>query len=130
MFLVYPSSTPMKRRIILSLLLFGGIIVPTAAQNATSPDGRLTAVVEGNSLQVSYKGQQVLRMNLSTEGHLQYSRKVTADYQMLTGKRLHCQNEANEYEIGKAVLRMYNDGIALRNTDVAYHIPEGTRMIE
>ncbi len=117
----------MKRRIILSLLLFGGIIVPTAAQNATSPDGRLTAVVEGNSLQVSYKGQQVLRMNLSTEGHLQYSRKVTADYQMLTGKRLHCQNEANEYEIGKAVLRMYNDGIALRNTDVAYHIPEGTR---
>ena len=127
MFLIYPSSTPMKRRIILSLLLFGGIIVPTAAQNATSPDGRLTAVVEGNSLQVSYKGQQVLRMNLSTEGHLQYSRKVTADYQMLTGKRLHCQNEANEYEIGKAVLRMYNDGIALRNTDVAYHIPEGTR---
>jgi hypothetical protein len=117
----------MKRRIILSFLLFGGIIVPTAAQNATSPDGRLTAVVEGNSLQVSYKGQQVLRMNLSTEGHLQYSRKVTADYQMLTGKRLHCQNEANEYEIGKAVLRMYNDGIALRNTDVAYHIPEGTR---
>ena len=69
----------------------------------------------------------MLRMNLSTEGHLQYSRKVTADYQMLTGKRLHCQNEANEYEIGKAVLRMYNDGIALRNTDVAYHIPEGTR---
>ena len=127
MFLIYPSSTPMKRRIILSFLLFGGIIVPTAAQNATSPDGRLTAVVEGNSLQVSYKGQQVLRMNLSTEGHLQYSRKVTADYQMLTGKRLHCQNEANEYEIGKAVLRMYNDGIALRNTDVAYHIPEGTR---
>ena len=117
----------MKRRIILSFLLFGGIIVPTAAQNATSPDGRLTAVVEGNSLQVSYKGQQVLRMNLSAEGHLQYSRKVTADYQMLTGKRLHCQNEANEYEIGKAVLRMYNDGIALRNTDVAYHIPEGTR---
>ena len=87
----------MKRRIILSLLLFGGIIVPTAAQNATSPDGRLTAVVEGNSLQVSYKGQQVLRMNLSTEGHLQYIRKVTADYQMLTGKRQHCQNEANEY---------------------------------
>ena len=127
MFLIYPSSTPMKRRIILSFLLFGGIIVPTAAQNATSPDGRLTAVVEGNSLQVSYKGQQVLRMNLSKEGHLQYSRKVTADYQMLTGKRLHCQNEANEYEIGKTVLRMYNDGIALRNTDVAYHIPEGTR---
>ena len=117
----------MKRRIILSLLLFGGIIVPTAAQNATSPDGRLTAVVEGNSLQVSYKGQQVLRMNLPTEGHLQHIRKVTADYRMLTGKRLHCQNEANEYEIGKAVLRMYNDGIALRNTDVAYHIPEGTR---
>lgn len=127
MFLIYPSSTPMKRRIILSFLLFGGIIVSTAAQNATSPDGRLTAVVESNSLQVSYKGQQVLRMNLSTEGHLQYIRKVTADYQMLTGKRLHCQNEANEYEIGKAVLRMYNDGIALRNTDVAYHIPEGTR---
>ena len=127
MFLIYPSSTPMKRRIILSFLLFGGIIVLTAAQNATSPDGRLTAVVEGNSLQVSYKGQQVLHMNLSKEGHLQYVRKVTADYQMLTGKRLHCQNEANEYEIGKAVLRMYNDGIALRNTDVAYHIPEGTR---
>ncbi len=83
--------------------------------------------MEGQSLQVSCKGQQVLRMDLSTEGHLQYVRKVTADYQMLTGKRLHCQNEANEYEVGKAVLRIYNDGIALRNTDVAYHIPEGTR---
>ena len=117
----------MKRRIIYTLLLLGGIILPTAAQNATSPDGRLTAFMEGQSLQVSYKGQQVLRMNLSTEGHLQYVRKVTADYQMLTGKRLHCQNEANEYEVGKAVLRIYNDGIALRNTDVAYHIPEGTR---
>ena len=127
MFLIYPSNTTMKRRIIYTLLLLGGIILPTAAQNATSPDGRLTAFMEGQSLQVSYKGQQVLRMNLSTEGHLQYVRKVTADYQMLTGKRLHCQNEANEYEVGKAVLRIYNDGIALRNTDVAYHIPEGTR---
>ena len=60
---------------------------------------------------------------------------------MLTGKRLACSNEANEYvttlgEGIKMVLRLYNDGIAFRydypeawtgSDPTVFHIPEGTR---
>ena len=57
---------------------------------------------------------------------------------MLTGKRLACTNEANEYvamlaQDGRMVLRVYNDGIAFRYEGcqeeemTTYLIPEGTR---
>ena len=60
---------------------------------------------------------------------------------MLTGKRLACSNEANEYvttlgEGIKMVLRLYNDGITFRydypeawtgSDPTVFHIPEGTR---
>ena len=60
---------------------------------------------------------------------------------MLTGKRLACSNEANEYvttlgEGIKMVLRLYNDGIAFRydypeawtgSDPTVFRIPEGTR---
>jgi hypothetical protein len=59
---------------------------------------------------------------------------VKADYQMLAGKKRHCTNEANEYQCGTVTLRMYNDGIAVRTSDInpqpsdiAYCLPEGTR---
>ena len=63
---------------------------------------------------------------------------------MLEGKRLHCTNEANEYQapIGsnaKIVIRLYNDGVAFRyeyiklenqkqpEEHTVYLIPEGTK---
>ena len=53
---------------------------------------------------------------------------------MLSGKRLHCSNEANEYVVkapdGQLELRLYNDGLAFRTSqprEMAYLIPEGTR---
>ncbi len=114
-----------KLLVILILCLLGSWTV--MAQEGMSPNGRLSVKVIGQCLAIYYEQQPVLEVWTSTDKGLQFIRKITADYQMLTGKRLHCQNEANEYRIDKAILRIYNDGIALRDADVSYRIPEGTR---
>ena len=92
-----------------------------------SPNGKLSVKQDGNHLTVYYQDQEALDLDVSTRAPFLLTRKVTDDYQMLTGKRLHCHNEANEYNSGNMVLRVYNDGIAIRNTEVSYRIPEGTR---
>ena len=92
-----------------------------------SPNGKLSVKQDGNHLTVYYQDQEALDLDVSTRAPFLLTRKVTDDYQMLTGKRLHCHNEANEYSSGNMVLRVYNDGIAIRNTEVSYRIPEGTR---
>ena len=110
------------------------------AGKVASPNGKLTAVTNGKTLTISYKNKPVLDVeDAVADGQpLAFVRKVTADYQMLTGKRSHCTNEANEYRSGNMLLRMYNDGIAFRNEFEeggtrmeermpAYRIPEGTR---
>ena len=91
-----------------------------------SPNGKISVEVKDQCVVIQYGQQLVLEVRTPTDQGLLFVGKVTADYQMLTGKRQHCQNEANEYQVGKAVLRIYNDGIALRDADVAYRIPEGT----
>ena len=75
---------------------------------------------------------------------ISYKGDVTDDYRMLSGKRLHCTNEAREYEAKlsenlRLVLRLYNDGIAFRyvfsglrnqvlpKEQTTYLIPEGTK---
>ena len=92
-----------------------------------SPNGKLSVKQDGNHLTVYYQDQEALDLDVSTRAPFLLTRKVTDDYQMLTGKRLHCHNEANEYSSGNMVLRVYNDGIAIRNTEVSYRILEGTR---
>ena len=107
-----------------------------------SPDGRLTVEPRQQVLVVCYQQQPVLEVETSMDvSALRQSepRQIKADYQMLTGKRLHCTNEANEYRCGALVLRIYNDGIALRyeysglkdepcpEEQTVYRIPEGTR---
>ena len=119
----------------LSILLIGWLCPLLAvAGKVASPNGKLTAVTNGTTLTVSYQRQQVLDVtDVIPDGQsLAFVRKVKDDYQMLSGKRSHCTNEANEYRCGDMLLRMYNDGIALRYegtvaTQPAYHIPEGTR---
>ena len=113
------------------------------AQQTVSPNGRLTVKTEGSQLVVSYNGQKALQIEELSVANpaLSFVRKVKEDYRMLTGKRLACTNEGNEYEAQlaqgvKMVLRLYNDGIAFRyeypeawtgQDPTVFRIPEGTR---
>ena len=117
-----------------SIILLGLMLPLLAVAKVTSPNGKLSAVTNGKVLTVSYKKQQVLQVeDACAEGQsLAFVRKVKDDYQMLSGKRSRCVNEANEYRCGNMLLRMYNDGIAFRyegskQSQPAYRIPEGTR---
>ena len=115
------------------------------AQKMTSPNGKLSAKTINQKLVVNYGKQKALELVLDQNaGGWQFVRKVNDDYQMLEGKRLHCINNANEYQtaVGKEsriVMRLYNDGIAFRyeysnlknqkhpDEQTAYIIPEGTK---
>ena len=111
------------RFLFISILVIGAL--QASATQYSSPNGKLCVKQDGNHLTVFYQGKRVLDASVTTDSPLQWVRKVTDDYQMLTGKRLHCHNEANEYRSGDMLLRVYNNGIALRNTEVTYRIPEG-----
>ena len=111
------------RFLFISILVIGASLA--SATQYSSPNGKLCVNQDSNHLTVFYQGKMVLDASVTIDSPLQWVRKVTDDYQMLTGKRLHCHNEANEYRSGKMLLRVYNNGIALRNTDVTYRIPEG-----
>jgi len=132
----------MKR--LISALLFLGTSLLLNATPATSPNGKLTAETAGNKLVICFEGQTVLQLADIPFDQLEFVRPVSADYRMLEGKRLHCTNEANEYQapIGKyarIVMRLYNDGVAFRyeytklhNSKVpaertSYIIPEGAK---
>ena len=109
----------------------------------TSPNGRLSAQAEGTTLVISYEGKKALQMEELpfAKSDFSFVRNVKEDYRMLTGKRLACSNEGNEYKamLGKGVkmvLRLYNDGIAFRyeypeawkgSDPTVFRIPEGTR---
>lgn len=132
----------MKR--LLSTIFLCGVALIISAQKVTSPNGKLMAQTIDKKLVINYKKQQVLELADIPFGKLDFVKKVKDDYQMLEGKRLHCTNQANEYQasIGpnaKVVMRLYNDGIAFRyeytnlqNTkapaeQTAYVIHEGTK---
>ena len=109
----------------------------------TSPNGRISAQTEGKTLVINYEGKKALQLEeLSFANNaFTFVRNVKEDYRMLTGKRLVCNNEGNEYvatlgEGIKMVLRLYNDGIAFRydypeawtgSDPTVFRIPEGTR---
>ena len=127
-----------------STLLCLGAALLLNAQPAVSPNGKLTAKTADNRLVLCFKEQTVLELADIPFDGLAFVGPVKADYRMLEGKRLHCTNEANEYQapIGKyarIVMRLYNDGVAFRyeytnlhNSKVpaertSYVIPEGTK---
>ena len=123
----------------LFIQLFLMVAVGAMAAPMTSPNGKITVTVDGHALKVCYEKQQVLDIaeaGVDATAAVTLTQRIKADYQMLTGKRSHCTNEANEYQIGTTVLRVYNDGIALRTnlspltshpSPLTYRIPEGTR---
>lgn len=130
------------RSVVATLLCLLSPLFATAQQIA-SPNGRISAQTEGGRLVVTCEGKQALLLEdlPFTNQAFTFVRDVRDDYQMLTGKRLVCSNEAKEYtaplEGGTTmVLRLYNDGIAFRydhtgmwkgDDPTIFRIPEGTR---
>ncbi len=116
-----------------------------AARFMSSPNGKITAIPQDGGLIVCYQNVKILEIPLlgfegiSVKPELSFSQKVTADYQMLAGKRSHCTNEANEYRNDILVLRLYNDGVAFRyelkglkeqqlpKEMTTYRLPEGMK---
>ena len=137
----------MMRRILFSVFLCS-LILSAAAQH--SPNGKISVNPFGQGLCVYYGLQKALLIpTLGYEGYpsnveLIEKGMIKDDYQMLSGKRLHCTNQAREYEAKlsdnlRLVLRLYNDGIAFRyewsglqdqvlpKEQTTYIIPEGTK---
>ena len=125
--------------------------VTILTRRAKSPNGQLVATVNGDTLEIGNNRQTLLKLPRVGMGdallhgqELVFAGNVRDDYQMLSGKRSHCTNEANEYRAvlnynTTFVLRLYNDGVAFRYelTDLdnmavpeehtTYHIAEGPR---
>ena len=134
--------------IILSLSVLS---ISSCSKGLQAPDGALSAVVSGQEITVFHGQKQddstpALKMHvglISSEDDfdsslelkkVSASRSVHEDYTMVSGKRKHCVNDATERtyiyqnQDGKKmelVLRLYNDGIAVR-----YVLPAGTEIVE
>lgn len=136
-------KTLTMKKFFLYIILYS-VALASNAQKASSPNGNLSVKTTDKNLVVSYKKHKVIELADVGFKKLIFLRKVTEDYQMLEGKRLHCTNEANEYcaALGKEVrivMRLYNDGIAFRyeytnlqnqslpQEHTVYLIPEGTK---
>ena len=136
----------MKR--ILSLAFSCCLLLTAMAQQ--SPNGKISVNPFDQGLCVYYGLQKALLIpTLGYEGYpskVEFIEKgmIKDDYQMLSGKRLHCTNQSREYEakLGenlRLVLRLYNDGVAFRyvfsglrnqvlpKEQTTYLIPEGTK---
>ena len=139
----------MKKKFLIFLTTcFGALSL--SAQQPVSPNGKLTVTNSGQGIIVNYQQQEVLNIPVLGYEGIKSNRlkfkpigKVTANYQMLAGKKSTCTNEANEYVAKlsgnlQLVLRLYNDGAAFRyelsglkgklpKEQTAYMIPEGTK---
>ena len=131
------------KKLITTMVLCGATLF-ALAQEAVSPNGKLSANVNNHELVIYKERQQILEVADIQFGKLEFVRLVKDNYQMLEGKRLHCTNEANEYKASldknaQVVIRLYNDGIAFRyeytgltnqkrpEEHTTYLIPEGTK---
>ena len=138
----------MKQFLIILTICLGSLSL--SAQQPVSPNGKLTVTNSGQGIIVNYQQQEVLNIPVLGYEGIKSNRlkfkpigKVTANYQMLAGKKSTCTNEANEYVAKlsgnvQLVLRLYNDGAAFRyelsglkgklpKEQTAYMIPEGTK---
>lgn len=134
----------MKHLIIFSLLCLLCFACKMQNDSLQSPNGKITVDYHTDKgFSITYHGEQgnmkimslpEIGLKTSEAGNsfkLISSTSVTSvvdDYEMLTGKRKHCHNEANEctyrFENAKGlqvdlIFRVYKDGIAFR-----YHLPE------
>lgn len=140
------------------LLLLTAITL--TARKIQSPNGKLTlSIPRGESqttgaegMRLCYNGQTVLEIPVlgyagdtrNTDFRFSAGRRIRTDYHMPAGKRLHCTNRANEYEVALSPeltlrVRLYNDGLAFRyelqglqnrplpEEQTAYRIADSTR---
>ena len=146
-----------KKFLCMTLFLLG--LCQLMAQKMVSPNKQIEVELAGGQYLVKYMNQQVVTLTSvgvttsAKEGALTYKsiskpRKVKDNYQMVSGKRLHCTNQANEYVLHyqyadgsplHLVMRVYNDGIAfryelsslkgetLKDEATTFRIPEGMR---
>ncbi|MBR3471439.1 MAG: glycoside hydrolase family 97 protein [Prevotella sp.] len=132
------------------MLLMAGLMAANGA--IKSPDGSLRLKVNDASLVLTSHGKPVVTLpemgigdaKMGQRQKFSFTRTVTASYDMLSGKRSHCHNEAREYQAQlsptvRLVVRLYNDGLAFRyeltglnnapmpTEHTTYLIGEGTR---
>ena len=138
---------------IFAVLLFLALSTSVGAQEKTmtSPDKRIEVKQVNSGFEVFHSGKLVLSMStapLKGGNRMEGPKRLLVSYDMLAGKRLHCENEANEYQLliedrGKRkeergmniVFRVFNDGVAFRyekregriEENTIYRIPEGTK---
>ena len=104
------------------LLAFVGTAITVTAQSTISPNGRIKAEKHDNHFTVSYKqnGKWMEIYTAKMEGiNGGSTRNIKEDYQMLSGKKLHCTNKGKEtvYSLqsgGVLRIRVYNDGVAFQ----------------
>jgi hypothetical protein len=135
---------------LVSVLLCCCASLAVMAGKVASPNGKLSLTEKGEGWVIAYEGKMVAELpaigldGMKPSGKLRFSSKVKSDYQMLSGKRSHCTNQANEYVApmgneARVVVRLYNDGLAFRyelndghgvqlpKENTVYRIAEGTR---
>ena len=117
-----------KHFTLILFLLFSFSMMAHPVKNVQSPNEELTLELQGGQYVVKYKKNPVLRIEadgyglssvFSKKQKLTFVRHLSEDYTMVSGKRLHCTNEANEYAVEiddctRLVWRLYNDGVAFR----------------
>ena len=124
----------MKSRIV--ILSVACLLCLTAgAQRLVSPNGRISLEQRDGRFVLNYRQQHVIdiaapQAALPLKGIK--AQRLKTDYRMLSGKRLHCTNQANEYRVGDMTVRLYDDGLAYRyespvKEQAAYVIPEGMK---
>ena len=136
------------KRIILFMFFLTSLCVHSFGKDKfESPNHQLSAEVNGQSVTLYDKSKQmVTRIHLgliTDQGNLDSclvlkqstaAKTIKADYTMVTGKRSHCTNRANEktftYDNAdnmplEAIVRLYNDGVAIR-----YRIPQGVKVTD
>ena len=124
----------MKSRIV--ILSVACLLCLTAgAQRLVSPNGRISLEQRDGRFVLNYRQQHVIDIAAS-QAALPLkgikAQRLKTDYRMLSGKRLHCTNQANEYRVGDMTVRLYDDGLVYRyespvKEQAAYIIPEGMK---
>ena len=142
------------KKALLALLMMCVVLPTLAAKKMVSPNGKLKLEMTQGHCLLSFNKKPVMELSqlgikdrrLNEDAFLQMVRhqRVKTDYQMISGKRQHCTNEANEYWVPLGnqttlVFRLYNDGLAFRyeltglqneqqpRELTTYHIAEGTK---
>ena len=89
---------------IFAVLLFLALSTGVEAQKKTmtSPDKRIEVKQVNSGFEVFHGGNLVLSMStapLKGGNRMEGPKRLLVSYDMLAGKRLHCENEANEYQL-------------------------------